>query len=418
MSVERFGHAAIRVRDLGAAESFYGSLLGFSVTHRWPADNEVMFQVGKGDELLVQAVGSDAPMADPKLPGLHHIAFVVAGGATGLDRMRVRLERNGIACRLLDHGAHRSVYFHDPDGNQVELYHAPEQSRVVSGTPLERARRFIFGNARRVDRAMFETVFKGGDAEALVRALNAYRNADEGFGHALEPDLRAPSSQPLHCETALAMLKQAGVRRPDLADACCNYLARVARPDCALPALTMDALDHPAAAHWQAGFGAQPSLNRACGIVASLAWHGATHPWFEAARAACSKHIQSADIDEAHDLRYAFEAAEALLEGATRERTLVRLRSMLDRADFFVAETPVERYGLTPLQFVAAPDSVARAVFDEASIQRHLDDLLARQNEDGGWPIHFDPPSEAARTEWRGNWTVDALITLRAWGRI
>ncbi len=418
MSVERFGHAAIRVRDLGAAESFYGALLGFSVAHRWPADNEVMFRVGKDDELLIQAVGSDAPMADPKLPGLHHIAFVVAGGATGLDRMRVRLEQNGIAYRLLDHGDHRSMYFHDPDGNQVELYHAPEQSRIASGAPFERARHFIFANARRVDRAIFETVFEGGDGEALLTALGAYRNVDGGFGHALEPDLRTPSSQPLHCETALAMLKQAGIRRPDLADACCNYLARVARSDCALPAFTSEALDYPAAAHWQSGFGAQPSLDRACGIVASLAWHGATHPWFESARAACAKHIQSADIDEAHHLRYAFDAAEALLDGDARKRTLVRLRSMLEHAGSFVAETPVERYGLTPLQFVPTPDSAARVVFDDASIERHLEDLLARQSEDGGWPIHFDPPSEAARTEWRGNWTVDALITLRAWGRI
>lgn len=418
MSVERFGHAAIRVRDLAVAESFYGSLLGFPVAHRWPADHEVMFQVGKGDELLVQAVGAGAPMADPTLPGLHHIAFVVAGGAAGLDRMRARLEQNGIACRLLDHGEHRSVYFHDPDGNQVELYHTPEQSRIVSGTAFERARGFIFANARRVDRAVYETVFEAGDGEALVAALGAYRNVDGGFGHALEPDLRTPSSQPLHTETALAMLKQANVRRPDLADACCDYLARVARSDCALPAFTLEALDHPAAAHWQSGFGAQPSLDRTCGVVASLAWHGATHPWFEAARAACSKHIQSADIDEAHHLRYAFEAAEGLLDGDARKLTLVRLRSMLEHADFFVAETPVERYGLTPLQFVPTPHSAARAVFDDASIERHLDDLLARQSEDGGWPIHFDPPSEAARTEWRGSWTVDALVTLRAWGRI
>ena len=71
MPVERFGHAAIRVRDLEAAESFYGSLLGFAVAHRFPADHEVMFQVGHDDQLLVQAVGSGAPKADPTLPGLY-----------------------------------------------------------------------------------------------------------------------------------------------------------------------------------------------------------------------------------------------------------------------------------------------------------------------------------------------------------
>ena len=352
------------------------------------------------------------------MPGLHHIAFVVAGGEAGLGRMRERLAQHDVEHRLLDHGDHRSVYFHDPDGNQVELYHAPERARQMSGTPLQRARAFVYANARRVDRAMFETMFESLDGNELVAALVAYRNSDGGFGHALEPDLRTPSSQPLHTETALWTLKRAGLRRPDIADRCCDYLERVARADCALPAFTSGALDYPAAAHWQAGFGAEPSLDRACGIVASLAWHGATHRWFDAARVACTKYVQSADIDEAHHLRYAFEAAEVLLEGAARDRALARLRTMLDHADFFVMETPVERYGLTPLHFVPAPDSASRAGFDDELIQRHLDDLVAQQSDDGGWPIRFDPPSDAARIEWRGNWTVDALATLRAWGRL
>jgi catechol 2,3-dioxygenase-like lactoylglutathione lyase family enzyme len=420
VQIERFGHAAIRVRDLSVAESFYGSLLGFAVAHRYPDDNEVIFRVGNDDQLLVQAVGRQAAKADPALPGLHHIAFVVAGGEPGLQRMRERLEQNDVAYRTLDHGDHRSVYFHDPDGNQVELYHAPERIRRTprATTALQCARAFVYGNARRVERALFEVVFEEGDGESLVSALSAYRNGDGGFGHALEPDLRAPSSQPLHTETALLMLKQAGVRRSDIADTCCDYLAGVARNDAALPAFTAGALDYPAAAHWQAGFGAQPSLDRTCGIVASLAWHGAKHPWFEAARMACLKHIESADIDEAHHLRYAFEAAEVLLDGATRNRTLTRLRSMLDRAEFFVAETPVARYGLTPLHFVPTQDTTARRVFDDALIERHLDDLGACQNDDGGWPIRFDPPSDGARIEWRGNWTLEALMTLRAWGRL
>ena len=130
MPVERFGHAAIRVRDLEAAESFYGSLLGFAVAHRFPADRRSDVSGRHDDQLLVQAVGSNAPKADPTLPGLHHIAFVVAGGEAGLHRMRQRLEQNEVVCRLLDHGDHRSVYFHDPDGNQVELYHAPAQVRI------------------------------------------------------------------------------------------------------------------------------------------------------------------------------------------------------------------------------------------------------------------------------------------------
>ncbi len=243
MQIERFGHAAIRVRDLAVAESFYSTLLGFRVVDRYPADHEVIFGVGRDDHLLVQAVGRDAAKVDPHVPGLHHIAFVVADGEAGLQRARMRLEQNDVDCRLLDHGDHRSVYFYDPDGNQIELYHALEPvGSATAESPLARARAFIYANARRVDRAAFEVMFEGAAEAVLVAALDAYRNADGGFGHALEPDLRTPLSQPLHTETALMALKQAGVRRPDIADSCCDYLAQVSRDDGALPAFTRGAL--------------------------------------------------------------------------------------------------------------------------------------------------------------------------------
>lgn len=280
------------------------------------------------------------------------------------------------------------------------------------------AREFIYANARRVDRATYEVIFEGAPATTLLTALEPYRNADGGFGHALEPDLRTPDSQPLHTETALAMLRAAGIRRPDIATVCCRYLASVADERAALPAFVAGALDYPAAGHWQAGFGAQPTLDRTLGAVALLVWHGAEHPWLEAAKPACLEHLQTASIDEAHHLRYAFDAAAALLSGEALSKTLVRLRAALRNADYYVEDTPVSRYGLTPLRFVPVPQSPTRAVFDDVLLERHLDDLLASRCSDGGWPIHFQPPSEGATIEWRGVWTVDALTTLRAWGRL
>jgi hypothetical protein len=281
-----------------------------------------------------------------------------------------------------------------------------------------RGRDFVYANARRVDRAMYEVTFDGAPAATLMTALEPYRNADGGFGHALEPDLRTPHSQPLHTETGLAMLQATGIRRPDIAAACCRYLASIADERSALPAYVAGALDYPAAGHWQAGFGGEPTLDRTLGVVAQLVWHGAEHPWVEAAKRSCLEHLQTASIDEAHHLRYAFDAAVALLSGAALSKALVRLRAALSSADFYVEDTPVSRYGLTPLRFVPSPESPARAVFDDALLQRHLDDLIAAQCSDGGWPIHFQPPSEGAAIEWRGVWTVEALTTLRAWGRL
>ncbi len=282
----------------------------------------------------------------------------------------------------------------------------------------DQAREFIYANARRIDRAVFEVVFDGTAPDALITALSAYRNADGGFGHALEPDLRTPDSQPLHTETALALLKQANQRCPDIAHRCADYLASVARADAALPAYVSGALDYQAAGHWRAGFGAEPTLDRTLGSVALLDWHGVSHPWLDHARAQCMRHLETAHIDEAHHLLYAVQFAAILPSGEFRSAALGRLRRALDDAPFFVAETPVKRYGVTPLHFVPHPDHPAREVFDDTLLERHLDDLMASQCADGGWPVRFEPPSEGAMIEWRGRWTLDAMTTLRAWKRL
>ena len=59
---------------------------------------------------------------------------------------------------------------------------------------LRAARGFMAGHARLLDRRRFEFLFGDGDAELVLAALRAYRNPDGGYGHGLEPDLRAPEN--------------------------------------------------------------------------------------------------------------------------------------------------------------------------------------------------------------------------------
>lgn len=61
---------------------------------------------------------------------------------------------------------------------------------------LVAARSFMGGHARVLDRRRFQLLFDGASAEPVLAALSAYRNPDGGYGHGLEPDLRAPESQP------------------------------------------------------------------------------------------------------------------------------------------------------------------------------------------------------------------------------
>ena len=77
---------------------------------------------------------------------------------------------------------------------------------------------FLAARARVLDRRVFQRLFCGGAAEPVRDAVAAYRNADGGFGHALEPDLRAAASQPAAVEMALRIM--------DLADAWDERLVR------------------------------------------------------------------------------------------------------------------------------------------------------------------------------------------------
>lgn len=47
-----------------------------------------------------------------------------------------------------------------------------------------------------------------------------------------------------------------------------------------------------------------------------------------------------------------------------------------------------------------------------------LSALAGQQAADGGWPINWETVSPMCELEWRGWKTLEALVTLRAYGRI
>jgi catechol-2,3-dioxygenase len=58
---------------------------------------------------------------DPRAAGLHHVAFTYADLDEYVDNY-MRLKQLGITPRqCTNHGVTTSMYYHDPDGNQVEL---------------------------------------------------------------------------------------------------------------------------------------------------------------------------------------------------------------------------------------------------------------------------------------------------------
>ena len=79
---------------------------------------------------------------------------------------------------------------------------------------FEKARQFIYRNARPLDLARWQFHFEHGSQEAVLKALAAYQNEDGGFGHALEADSFNPNSCPIQTWTATVILQEIGMTDP------------------------------------------------------------------------------------------------------------------------------------------------------------------------------------------------------------
>src|SRR4051794_27444335 len=102
----------------------------------------------------------------------------------------------------------------------------------MPGMPdLDSATRFLAATGRVLDNRRFERLFRDADAAPVRDAVAAYANPDGGFGHALEPDGRAPGSQPASVAMALRILHEADAWDDALVASACDWLERVAPPE-------------------------------------------------------------------------------------------------------------------------------------------------------------------------------------------
>ncbi|QSX04991.1 hypothetical protein JYG23_09855 [Sedimentibacter sp. zth1] len=75
---------------------------------------------------------------------------------------------------------------------------------------FNKARLFVYQNARPLDIARWKYHFENGSIEEILTALSVYQNKDGGFGHAIEPDAWNPNSSPIDTWVATEILKEIG----------------------------------------------------------------------------------------------------------------------------------------------------------------------------------------------------------------
>lgn len=119
----RLNHAVLFVDDLDRAERFYTGVFGMTVAAREPRANAAFLRLprsGNHHDLGLFGVG---PGAAPKRRGgigLYHLAWQV-DTVDELAQARVVLSDAGALTGESSHGATKSVYGQDPDGNEFEV---------------------------------------------------------------------------------------------------------------------------------------------------------------------------------------------------------------------------------------------------------------------------------------------------------
>jgi hypothetical protein len=286
---------------------------------------------------------------------------------------------------------------------------------------LSAASDFMAAHARLLDRRRFELLNGQTDPSAVLAALRAYRNPDGGYGYGLEPDLRAPESQPAAALHAFEVFAEVAPATAPEAAELCDWLDAIALPDGGLPfALPIDA-PGGSAPFWAHADPHAFSLQ----ITAIVAAHAnrvaahdpavAAHPWLARATSCCLAAIDALEAaPAAYELAFAVRLLDAVHDrDAAAPALLARLGEYVpgDGRLRVVGGLPDET--LWPLDLAPEPGRPARTILDEATVAADLDRLAGEQDEDGGWSVDFQSYSPAAALEWRGYATVRALSVLR-----
>lgn len=300
----------------------------------------------------------------------------------------------------------------------------------------DRARHFLLQQARPLERALFQHRFEDAGTEGALNALSTFQNLDGGFGWALEPDLRSPSSSALATAIGLRML--GGLDCPadeHLVRGAVAYLKTTFEEENGIwQVAPADVNSYPHAPWWHKKEG---SLERTFDgfriipralIVAGLYQYPSLVPieWLDRLTEETVEYIES--VPElggggGSDLEYAIALAESRdLPLRWVQRLENRIREVIPKAVVGDSER-WNSYCLTPLRVIRTPETIGADLVADL-VQKHLDYQIDHQSTEGTWdPVwswagSYPEDWAQARLEWRGHLTLESLTQMKTFGRM
>jgi hypothetical protein len=300
-------------------------------------------------------------------------------------------------------------------------------TRIIGGmtADIDRAAAFLAGNARVLERRRFDMLFADGSASDALAALDAYRNADGGYGWGLEPDLRTPNSQPVAALHAFEIFEEVGTET-EQARRLCDWLGSVTLADGGLPFALPATIPDGSAPFWVEVDPKASTLHMTCmlaGIAYRVGQHDrgvGDHPWLQIATEYSIREIRALDGSRgAHEFSFALQFLDAVHDAyPDAAAELRRLGKLVPASGTIPVSGGQPDEALRLLDLSPRPNRPLRELFDADVVAEALDRLAAGQQDDGGWTVDFLSTSAAGALEWRGYATVDALAVLQAHGRL
>jgi catechol-2,3-dioxygenase len=120
-SIKALGEVAFRVNNLAQMKRFYQEVLGLAVLGESPTAALLKIAEGYGGHTQVLGLFDRSVPVGPERTTVDHVAFTIA--LNDYESEKKRLEALGLAVEVKDHTwvKWRSLYFYDPEGNEVEL---------------------------------------------------------------------------------------------------------------------------------------------------------------------------------------------------------------------------------------------------------------------------------------------------------
>jgi hypothetical protein len=285
---------------------------------------------------------------------------------------------------------------------------------------------FMATHARLLDRRRLELLIGRADAAGVLAALEGYGNADGGYGWGIEPDLRAPESQPAGALHALEVFAEVGPTTSARTIELCDWLDTVTLADGGLP-FALPVSDRAGCAAFWADADSEHSSLHITSAVTSMAYRVArhdpavaVHPWLARATDYCLDTTEGLDREpHAIELMYVLHFLDSIVEAHPEHEPLLHrivARHLPSDGSMRVAGG-LEDERLRPLDFSPFPDRPLRALIDADAVAVDLTRWASSQQPDGGWKVDFASSSPAAELEWRGYTTVRAVALLRDNGR-